>query len=116
VQRINAVANFSGPAHAGRGLLGTAAGAAGRRIQSDGPAARSAWSKPTPVPVETLAPISLARPRQSLARGGSGGGQAPAPTSVNIALPHGPTNHIQLDAPDQGARGGVDRVVGLGPL
>jgi hypothetical protein len=42
--------------------------------------------------------------------------RALAPTSVNIALPQGPTNHIQLDAPDQGARGGVDRVVGLYPL
>jgi hypothetical protein len=42
--------------------------------------------------------------------------RAPAPTSVNIALPQGPTNHIRLDAPDQGARGGVDRVVGLGLL
>jgi hypothetical protein len=38
----------------------------------------------------------------------------PDPTSIYIALPQGPTNHIRLDAPDQGARGGVDRVVGLG--
>jgi hypothetical protein len=35
--------------------------------------------------------------------------RVPAPTSVNIALPQGPTNHIRLDAPDQGARGGVDQ-------
>jgi hypothetical protein len=38
--------------------------------------------------------------------------RAPAPTSVNIALPQGPTNHIQLDAPDQGARGVIDRPLG----
>jgi hypothetical protein len=39
-----------------------------------------------------------------------------APTSVYIALPQGPTNHIRLDAPDQGANQGLDRVVGLGPV
>jgi hypothetical protein len=35
-----------------------------------------------------------------------------APTSVYIALPQGPTNHIRLDAPDQGARGVIDRPLG----
>jgi hypothetical protein len=38
--------------------------------------------------------------------------RAPTPTSVNIALPQGPTNHIRLDAPDQGARGVIDRPLG----
>jgi hypothetical protein len=42
--------------------------------------------------------------------------RAPAPTSVYIALPQGPTNHIRLDALDQGANQGLDRVVGLGPV
>jgi hypothetical protein len=38
--------------------------------------------------------------------------RAPAPTSVYIALPQGPTNHIWLDALDQGARGVIDRPLG----
>jgi hypothetical protein len=38
--------------------------------------------------------------------------RASGPTSVYIVLPQGPTNHIRLDAPDQGARGVIDRPLG----
>jgi hypothetical protein len=38
--------------------------------------------------------------------------RAPTPTSVYIALPQGPTKHIRLDTPDQGARGVIDRPLG----
>jgi hypothetical protein len=37
--------------------------------------------------------------------------RAPALTSVYIALPQGPTNHIRLNAPNHDADQGLDRVV-----
>jgi hypothetical protein len=72
--------------------------------------------------VATELPVTSANPRSVGDIGGSMAIavnlvlRAPAPTSVYIALPQGSTNHIRLDAPDQDARGGVDQVVGLGPV
>ena len=54
-------------------------------------------------------PVTRASPRLVGVIGGVLGNavnlvlRAPAPTSVNIALPQGPTNHKGLGAPDQGA-------------
>jgi hypothetical protein len=42
--------------------------------------------------------------------------RAGRPPTLYIARRQGPTVHERTDAPDQGARQGVDRVVGLGPV
>jgi hypothetical protein len=80
------------------------------------------WWRERGCVVAAVLPVTSANPRSVGVVGGSKSNavnlvlRAPAPTSVNIALPQGPTNHIRVDAPDQGAREGVDRVVGLDPL
>jgi hypothetical protein len=66
-------------------------------------------------------PIASARPRSDRDIGGATGSTAnlvscaPAPTSLYSAATGAHQPEKRLDAPDQGAREGLDRVVGVGP-
>jgi hypothetical protein len=72
--------------------------------------------------VAVVLPVAHANPRSV---GDVGGGRlrminlvrrAGRPPTLYIAQQKGPTIHEQTDAPDQGARQGVRRAVGLVPL